>query len=104
MNTVSEYLEIHSTICTIKFGPRFIWTSVAKPDPFFGVEPDFRPKIWNKLGRIGPQGKKMGPIWLGWPQIGFKFRFVPIMFLRNPNEPDLNPILGRVGPWGPNLG
>ena len=37
-----------------------------------------------------------------WPQILFKFGFNPIMYLINPNEPDLNPILGRVGSQGPN--
>ena len=42
----------------------------------------------------------MGPIQLGWPQIGFKFGFIPIMFLINSIEPNLNPILGRVGPPG----
>jgi hypothetical protein len=99
VNTVSEYFEIQSTICIIKFGPRFIWTSAAKPDPFFWVETNFGPKIWVKSGRIGPQGHKMGPIRLGWPQIGFKFGFIPIMFLINPNEPNLNSILGRV--WHP---
>ena len=54
VNTVSEYLEIQRTICIIKFGLRFIWTSAAKPDPFFWVDPDFGPKIWVKSGRIGP--------------------------------------------------
>ena len=39
----------------------------------------------------------MGPIGSGWPQIGFKFKFNPIMYLINPNELDLKPISGRVG-------
>ena len=46
----------------------------------------------------------MGPIGSGWPQIGFKFGFNPIMYLINPNGPDLNPILGRVGPPGSKFG
>ena len=50
----------------------------------------------NKLIKIGPQGKKMGPI--GWPQIGFKFGFNPIMYLITPNKPNLNLILGQVVP------
>ena len=37
---------------------------------------------------------------MGWPQIGFKFGFNPIMYLINPNEPNLNLISGRVGPPG----
>ena len=49
-------------------------------------------------GRVGPEGRKTGPIGLCWPQIGFKFGFNPIMYLLNQNEPDLNPISGRVGP------
>ena len=56
----------------------------AKPDPFFRVEPDFGPKIWVESGRVGPQGRKTGPIGSGWPQIGFKFGFNSIMY---PNEP-----------------
>ena len=60
------------------------------------VEPDFGPKIWVGSGRVGPDSKKTGPIRLGWPQIGFKFGFNPIMYLINPNEPDLNPLLGQT--------
>ena len=37
-------------------------SSAAKPDPFFWVEPNFGPKIRIELGRVGPQGKKTGPI------------------------------------------
>ena len=40
----------------------------------------------------------MGQIWSGWPGKGFKFGFDSIMYLINSNEPNLNPILGRVGP------
>ena len=59
--------------------------SVAKPNPFFQVEPDFGLKIQVESGRVGLQGQKMGPIGSGWPQIGFKFRFNPLMYLINPN-------------------
>ena len=55
------------------------------------------------LHTIDPQGKKIGPIELDWPQIGFQFGFNPIMYLINPNEPNLNLILSRVGTQGPNL-
>jgi hypothetical protein len=79
-------------------------SSAAKPDPFFRVEPDFGPKIWVESGRVGPQGRKTGPIGSGWPQIGFKFGFNPIIYLINPNEPDLNPISGRVGSPGSKFG
>jgi hypothetical protein len=89
-------------------------SSAAKPDPFFQVEPDFGPKIWVELGRVGPQGKKPGPIGSGWPQIGFKFGFNPIMYLINLNEPDFGSGLaprvqirvesGRVGPPGSKFG
>ena len=84
--------------------PCFLQASEAKPDPFFCVEPDFEPKIWVELGQFGPQDQKTGPIRLGWPQIGFKFTFNPIIFLINPIEPNLNPILGWVGlpGQGPN--
>jgi hypothetical protein len=78
----------------------FMCNSAAKPDPFFWVEPDFGPKIRVESGRVGPQGQNTGPIRSGWPQIGFKFGFNPIMYLINPNEPNLNPISGRVGPPG----
>ena len=69
--------------------------SAAKPDPFFGLNPILDPKFgFSRVqsGRVGPQGQKTGPIGLGWPQIGFKFGFNPIMYLINPNEPYLNPI------------
>ena len=56
------------------------------------------------LHTIDPQGKKIGPIELDWPQIGFQFGFNPIMYLINPNEPNLNPILDRVGPPGSKFG
>ena len=46
----------------------------------------------------------MGSIGSGWLKKGFKFEFNPIMYLINPNEPDLNPILGRVGPPWSKLG
>jgi hypothetical protein len=53
----------------------------------------------------------MCPIGSGWPQIEFKFGFNTIMFLVNPNEPNLNlfgvglgPIWGRVGPPGSKFG
>ena len=73
-----------------------------RPNPtlFFGLNPIFGPKIRVELGRSGSQGQKMGPIGSGWPQIGFN----PIMYLINPNKPDLNPILGRVGPPGFKFG
>ena len=58
-----------------------VCTSVVKPDPFFQVEPDFGPKNRVDSGRVGPQGQKTGPIGSGWPQIGFKFGFNPIMYL-----------------------
>ena len=45
VNTVSECLAIQSTMCIIKFGPRFIWTSVAKPDPYFGLNAILDPKF-----------------------------------------------------------
>ena len=76
--------------------------SAVKPDPFICVEPNFGPKILVESGLVGPQVKKMGPIALGWPQIGFKFEFNPIMYLINLNEPDLN-LIG-LGPQVPNLG
>ena len=54
-------------------------TSAAKPDPFFGLNPILDPKFG--LSRVGfaLTVKKMGPIGSGWPQIGFKFGFNPIM-------------------------
>ena len=96
----------------------FDLSSATKPDPFFWVEPNFGPKIRVELGRVGPQEQKTGPMGSGWPQIVFKFGFNPIMYLINPNEPDLNLISGQVGtpgskfglsrvglgPQGPNLG
>ena len=53
---------------------------VVQPNPtrFFRVEPNFGPKIWVESGWVGPQVRKTGPIWSGWPQIGFKFGFNPI--------------------------
>ena len=78
--------------------------SAAKPDPFFRVEPDFGLKIRVESGRVGPQGQKTSPIGSGWPQIGFKFGYNPIVYLINPNEPDLNPLSGRVGPQGSKFG
>jgi hypothetical protein len=74
------------------------------PTRFFRVEPNFGPKIRVESGRVGPHGQKTGPIGSGWPQKGFKFGFNLIMYLINPNEPDLNPILGRVGAPGSKLG
>ena len=88
----------------INYDFKSLETSAAKPDPFFRVEPDFGPKIRVESGQVGPQGKKTGPIGLGWPKIGFKFGFNPIMYLINLNEPDLNPNLGRVGPPGSKFG
>jgi hypothetical protein len=48
---------------------------VAKPDPIFWVErnfrpkiwvePNFEPKIWVESGLVGPQGQKIGPIGSG---------------------------------------
>jgi hypothetical protein len=35
-------------------GPESLCSSAAKPDPFFGVEPDFGPKIRVESGRVGP--------------------------------------------------
>jgi hypothetical protein len=86
------------------FAKRLLKSSAAKPDPFFPVETDFGHKIRVESGRDGPQDQKTGPIGSGWPQIGFRVRFNPIMYLINPNEPDLNPILGRVGPPGSKFG
>ena len=43
----------------------------------------------------------MGLFWLDRPQIGFKFGFIPMM---KPNQPNLNPILGQVGPLGSKFG
>ena len=77
---------------------------MAKPDPFFGVELNFGPKIWVEFSLVGPQDQKTGPIGSSGPQIGFKFGFNPIMYLINLNEPNLNPILGRVGPPGSKFG
>ena len=57
---------------------------------------------WVRSG--WPSGSKTGTMGLGWPQIGFKFGFNPIMYLINPNEPDLNPISGRVGAPGSKFG
>ena len=68
------------------------------------VKPDFGPKIRVESGRIGPQGQKTGPIRSGWLKKGFKFGYNPIMYLINPNESDLNPILGWVGPPGSKFG
>ena len=45
------------------------------------VKPNFGLKIRVELGRVGPEGKKMGPIGSSWPQIEFKFGFNPIMYL-----------------------
>ena len=61
--------------------------STDKPDPFFGLNPILDPKFG--LSRVGPQGHKTGPIGSGWPQIGFKFGFNPIMYLIN--QSNLNP-------------
>ena len=58
--------------------------STAKPDPFFGVEPNFGPILQVESDQVGPQGQKMSPIGSGLPQIGFKFGFNPIMYLMNP--------------------
>ena len=69
---------------------------MAKPDPFFWVEPDFGPKIWVESGRVGPQSQKTGPIRSGWPQIWFKFGFNPVMYLINRNEPNLGRIVGQI--------
>ena len=46
----------------------------------------------------------MCPIGSGWPQIEFKFGFNTIMFLVNPNEPNLNLFGVGLGPQGPNSG
>ena len=75
---------------------------VVWPNPtrFFGLNPILGLNIRVESGRVGPQGKKTGPIGSGWPQIGFKFGFNLIMYLINPK----NPILGLVGPQGPNSG
>ena len=71
--------------------------AVVRPNPtrFFGLNPS---------GRVGPQGRKTGPIGSCWPQIGFKFGFNPIMYLINLNEPDLSPISGRIGPQKSKFG
>ena len=55
-------------------------------------------------GRVGSHGQKVCPMGLCWPQIGFKIWFNPIMYLINPNEPDLNPISGQVGSPGSKFG
>ena len=60
-----------------------MWSSSAKPDPFFQVEPYFGPEIWVELGRVGLQGQKTDPIGSAWPQIGFKLGFNPI---KGPNS------------------
>ena len=68
-----------------------------RPNPtHFRFEPDFGPKIRIELGRVGPHGQKTCPIGSSWPQIAFKFGFNAIMYLINPNEPNLSPILGWV--------
>ena len=36
--------------------------STAKPDPFFGVEPNFGPILQVESDQVGPQGQKTGPI------------------------------------------
>ena len=66
--------------------------------PVFSGSTRFWAYFRVQTGRVGPQDPKTGPIRSGWPLKGFKFGFNPIMYLINPNEPDLNPILGRVGP------
>ena len=99
-HTASPYILVYRTKLCIS--P--IQTSAAKPDPFFRVEPNFGPKIRVESGRVGPQGQKTGPIGSSWSQKGFKFGFNPIMYLINPNEPDLNPISGRVGAPGSKFG
>ena len=76
----------------------------ANSDPFFWVEPNFGPQIRVELDQVAPQGPKTGPIGSGWPQIGFKFGFNPIIYVINPNEPYLNPILCRIGTPGSKLG
>jgi hypothetical protein len=87
-----------------KDGSKRVRNSAAKPDPFFWVEPNFGPKIRVEPGWVGPQGQKTGPIGSGWPQKGFKFGFNPIMYLINPNEPNLNPISGQAGDPGSKFG
>ena len=70
------------------------------------VKPDFGPKIRVESGQVGSQDQKRvqsGPIGSGWPLIGFKFRFNPIMYLINPNEPDLNPISYFGSGWAPRV-
>ena len=64
-------------------------TSAAKPDPFFGVQPDFGPNFWVQTGQVGPQDPKTGPIGSGWPQRGFKLGFNPIMYQTNQIFPKL---------------
>ena len=59
--------------------PYTIQASATKPETFFWVEPDFGSKIRVESSQVGPQGRKMGPIGSGWPKIGFKFGFNPIM-------------------------
>ena len=77
---------------------------MAKPNPFFRVEINFGPKSQVESGGAGPQGLTTVPIGSGWPQIGFKFGSNPIMYLINPNEPNLKLILGWVGPPGSKFG
>ena len=60
---------------------------LVRPNPaqFFGLNPILDPKFG--LSRVGPQGRKTGPIGSGWPQTRFKFGFNPIVYFINPNEP-----------------
>ena len=80
-----------------------ILKKLVRPTPtcFFGLNTFLDQKFG--LNRIGPQGQKTDPIGSGWPQIGFKLGFNPIMYLINPKEPDLYPISGWVGPPGSKL-
>ena len=40
-------------------------SSAAKPNPFFRVQPNFRPTFRVQTGRVGPQDPKTGPIGSG---------------------------------------
>ena len=72
-----------------------VWPNngAAQPDPFFQVEPDIGSKIRVESGR--PSGSKNGSNRFGLASNRVQIRVQPF---NDPNEPDLNPISGRVGP------
>ena len=93
-NFIETFSETGLKPSLVSKSQKFGWapqSTAAKPDvwadPNFGSGWASRVQIRVKSGRVGL--KK-----------GFKFGCNPIMYLINPNDTDLNPILGRVGPLG----